>query len=143
MVLRLGIDVGGTNTDAVILRDREVLAGVKRSTTEDVMSGMAGLFTASLFISAFGYTISRLSLHCTPAARALCDALSARASRVPAACDADLTMRGSSLCDCCPGCCRSFMLGFLKKGGPVSLNSLMIISTRHPRSPPLPPRAAF
>ena len=38
---------------------------------------------------------------------------------------------------------RSFMLGFLKKGGPVSLNSLMIISTRHPRSPPLPPRAAF
>ncbi|MCA1338022.1 hydantoinase/oxoprolinase N-terminal domain-containing protein [Pseudooceanicola marinus] len=41
MVLRLGIDVGGTNTDAVILRDREVLAGVKRSTTEDVMSGIS------------------------------------------------------------------------------------------------------
>ncbi len=41
MVLRLGIDVGGTNTDAVILRDRTVLAGVKRTTTEDVMSGIA------------------------------------------------------------------------------------------------------
>ncbi|MFV0386030.1 hydantoinase/oxoprolinase N-terminal domain-containing protein [Paracoccus sp. (in: a-proteobacteria)] len=40
MVLRLGIDVGGTNTDAVILRDREVLAGVKSATTEDVMSGI-------------------------------------------------------------------------------------------------------
>lgn len=41
MVLRLGIDVGGTNTDAVILRDREVLAGVKCATTEDVMGGIS------------------------------------------------------------------------------------------------------
>ncbi|WP_281984988.1 hydantoinase/oxoprolinase family protein [Thalassorhabdomicrobium marinisediminis] len=41
MVLRLGIDVGGTNTDAVILRDREVLAGVKSATTEDVMGGIS------------------------------------------------------------------------------------------------------
>ncbi|MEZ5812873.1 MAG: hydantoinase/oxoprolinase family protein [Rhizobiaceae bacterium] len=37
---RLGIDVGGTNTDAVVMRDREVLAGVKASTTEDVTSGV-------------------------------------------------------------------------------------------------------
>ena len=41
MVLRLGIDVGGTNTDAVILEGRKVLAGVKATTTEDVMSGIA------------------------------------------------------------------------------------------------------
>ncbi len=40
MVTRLGIDVGGTNTDAVILRGREVLAGVKRVTTADVMTGI-------------------------------------------------------------------------------------------------------
>lgn len=37
---RLGIDVGGTNTDAVVMRDREVLAGVKAATTEDVTSGV-------------------------------------------------------------------------------------------------------
>lgn len=46
MVLRLGIDVGGTNTDAVILRDREVLAGVKSATTEDVMGGISNALEA-------------------------------------------------------------------------------------------------
>ncbi|GGF82756.1 N-methylhydantoinase A/oxoprolinase/acetone carboxylase, beta subunit [Mameliella alba] len=48
MVLRLGIDVGGTNTDAVILRGREVLAGVKSATTEDVMSGISNALEAVL-----------------------------------------------------------------------------------------------
>lgn len=37
---RVGIDVGGTNTDAVVLQDKTVLAGVKASTTEDVTSGV-------------------------------------------------------------------------------------------------------
>ncbi len=37
---RVGIDVGGTNTDAVVLEDKRVLAGVKASTTEDVTSGV-------------------------------------------------------------------------------------------------------
>lgn len=37
---RLGVDVGGTNTDAVIMRGREVLSGVKAATTEDVTSGV-------------------------------------------------------------------------------------------------------
>lgn len=37
---RLGIDVGGTNTDAVVMQGRNVLAGVKASTTEDVTSGV-------------------------------------------------------------------------------------------------------
>ena len=40
MVTRLGIDVGGTNTDAVILQGRKVLAGVKRVTTADVLTGI-------------------------------------------------------------------------------------------------------
>lgn len=40
MVIRLGIDVGGTNTDAVIVEGQRVLAGVKRATTEDVMTGI-------------------------------------------------------------------------------------------------------
>ncbi|WP_343504528.1 hydantoinase/oxoprolinase family protein [Alloyangia pacifica] len=37
---RVGIDVGGTNTDAVVLKGNEVLAGIKASTTEDVTSGV-------------------------------------------------------------------------------------------------------
>ena len=38
--MRIGIDVGGTNTDAVLLDDRQVLAAVKTSTTEDVTTGI-------------------------------------------------------------------------------------------------------
>jgi N-methylhydantoinase A/oxoprolinase/acetone carboxylase beta subunit len=39
-VIRIGIDVGGTNTDAVVMSDRNVLHSVKTATTEDVMSGV-------------------------------------------------------------------------------------------------------
>lgn len=39
-VYRLGIDVGGTNTDAVVMHGRDVLAGVKAPTTDDVTSGV-------------------------------------------------------------------------------------------------------
>ncbi|MGR6917830.1 hydantoinase/oxoprolinase N-terminal domain-containing protein [[Actinomadura] parvosata] len=38
--MRIGIDVGGTNTDAVLLDGRQVLAAVKTSTTADVTSGI-------------------------------------------------------------------------------------------------------
>ncbi|MCI2424147.1 hydantoinase/oxoprolinase family protein [Saccharopolyspora sp. K220] len=38
--MRIGIDVGGTNTDAVLLDGRAVLAAVKMSTTADVTSGI-------------------------------------------------------------------------------------------------------
>jgi N-methylhydantoinase A/oxoprolinase/acetone carboxylase beta subunit len=37
---RIGIDVGGTNTDAVLMRGGEVRAWAKRPTTEDVTSGI-------------------------------------------------------------------------------------------------------
>ncbi len=37
---RIGIDVGGTNTDAVLIDGREVVASVKTYTTEDVTSGV-------------------------------------------------------------------------------------------------------
>lgn len=40
MSLRLGIDVGGTNTDAVLLDGREVVAATKTTTTEDVTLGI-------------------------------------------------------------------------------------------------------
>lgn len=39
-MLRIGVDVGGTNTDAVVLKDRELLAAVKRPTTGDIESGV-------------------------------------------------------------------------------------------------------
>ncbi len=39
-MIRIGIDVGGTNTDAVIMNGSAVLAGVKAPTTADVMSGV-------------------------------------------------------------------------------------------------------
>ncbi|MFG1694368.1 hydantoinase/oxoprolinase N-terminal domain-containing protein [Nonomuraea sp. NPDC049309] len=38
--MRIGIDVGGTNTDAVVLDGRQVLAAVKTGTTADVTSGI-------------------------------------------------------------------------------------------------------
>ncbi|MFO0337002.1 MAG: hydantoinase/oxoprolinase N-terminal domain-containing protein, partial [Pseudomonadota bacterium] len=38
--LRIGIDVGGTNTDAVVMRGRDVRAACKTPTTPDVGSGI-------------------------------------------------------------------------------------------------------
>lgn len=48
--MRIGIDVGGTNTDAVLLDDApsggvRVLAAVKSATTDDVTSGIVGALT--------------------------------------------------------------------------------------------------
>jgi N-methylhydantoinase A/oxoprolinase/acetone carboxylase beta subunit len=40
MTLRIGIDVGGTNTDAVLMDDLTVIAKIKTPTTEDVTSGI-------------------------------------------------------------------------------------------------------
>jgi len=38
--MRIGVDVGGTNTDAALIRKREVIAAVKCPTTADVGSGI-------------------------------------------------------------------------------------------------------
>ena len=38
--MRIGIDVGGTNTDAVLMDGQSVLAAVKTATTRDVTSGI-------------------------------------------------------------------------------------------------------
>lgn len=49
MTVRVGIDVGGTNTDAVLLdEDRTILAAVKRPTTFDVESGVRAALEAVL-----------------------------------------------------------------------------------------------
>ena len=47
-VLRIGVDVGGTNTDAVLLRGRTVLASHKSPTTPDVGSGVVRAITEIL-----------------------------------------------------------------------------------------------
>ncbi|ACG78820.1 N-methylhydantoinase (ATP-hydrolyzing) [Phenylobacterium zucineum HLK1] len=44
--MRIGVDVGGTNTDAALIRGREVVAAVKRPTTADVKSGIIAAIEA-------------------------------------------------------------------------------------------------
>lgn len=38
--MRLGIDVGGTNTDAVLVKGEQILASTKQSTSDDIASGI-------------------------------------------------------------------------------------------------------
>jgi N-methylhydantoinase A/oxoprolinase/acetone carboxylase beta subunit len=40
LMYRLGIDVGGTNTDAVVMRGRQVICAIKTPTTADVTTGV-------------------------------------------------------------------------------------------------------
>lgn len=46
MDLRIGVDVGGTNTDAALLSGRKVLGSVKRPTTGDVSTGISSAIAA-------------------------------------------------------------------------------------------------
>lgn len=48
MGLRIGIDVGGTNTDGVLLDGREVLSWAKKSTTENVTVGIQSVLRSLL-----------------------------------------------------------------------------------------------
>src|SRR5277367_4822714 len=50
-MMRIGIDVGGTNTDAVVMDGTNVLAGVKETTTPDVMSGVVAALKSVLAAS--------------------------------------------------------------------------------------------
>src|ERR1700722_13079601 len=50
-MIRIGIDVGGTNTDAVVMDGTEVIAGVKEATTADVMSGVVAALNLVLAAS--------------------------------------------------------------------------------------------
>ena len=40
MLTRIGVDVGGTNTDAVIMQGKKLLAQAKVPTSPDVTSGI-------------------------------------------------------------------------------------------------------
>lgn len=53
-VVRIGVDVGGTNTDAVLLRGRDVLASHKAPTTPDVGSGIVAAIDDVLRRSGIG-----------------------------------------------------------------------------------------
>lgn len=44
--MRIGVDVGGTNTDAVLLSGKKVLGAVKRPTSKDVSSGISDAISA-------------------------------------------------------------------------------------------------
>lgn len=46
--MRIGVDVGGTNTDAVVMDGKTVLAATKQPTTEDVSSGIIAAIRAVL-----------------------------------------------------------------------------------------------
>jgi N-methylhydantoinase A/oxoprolinase/acetone carboxylase beta subunit len=46
--MRIGVDVGGTNTDAVLMKGKTVIAWAKRPTTGDVASGMVDAIKAVL-----------------------------------------------------------------------------------------------
>src|SRR5579872_2627767 len=50
-MIRIGVDVGGTNTDAVVMDGAKVLAGVKAATTPDVMSGVIAALKSALAAS--------------------------------------------------------------------------------------------
>lgn len=49
--IRLGVDVGGTNTDAVLIRGQQVLATTKQATSRDIHQGIQTAVTRVLFES--------------------------------------------------------------------------------------------
>ncbi|MFD1047197.1 hydantoinase/oxoprolinase N-terminal domain-containing protein, partial [Kibdelosporangium lantanae] len=60
--MRIGIDVGGTNTDAVLLAtDNTLLASVKTPTTPDVTGGVAWAVTDLLAAAAASGAIERIA----------------------------------------------------------------------------------
>ena len=50
-MLRIGIDVGGTNTDAVVMDGNAVLSAIKAITTEDVISGVGNAMEMAIAAS--------------------------------------------------------------------------------------------
>lgn len=70
---RIGVDVGGTNTDAVIMDDElKILAKHKASTTPDVVSGISAAIAAVLSASGIaGASVGRVMLGTTHATNAV------------------------------------------------------------------------
>jgi N-methylhydantoinase A/oxoprolinase/acetone carboxylase beta subunit len=72
MIYRIGIDVGGTNTDAVILdQNNKIVAKTKTPTSEDIISGIYEsldkvLFQSNINVKDIGYVMLGTT-HCTNA----------------------------------------------------------------------------
>jgi len=72
MFYKIGIDVGGTNTDAVLVsQDNKIISKTKQSTTLDVSSGIENalkevISTANISTSSIKY-IMLGTTHCTNA----------------------------------------------------------------------------
>lgn len=47
-MIRVGVDVGGTNTDAVVMDGKKFLGGAKRPTTTDILTGVENAIKAAL-----------------------------------------------------------------------------------------------
>jgi N-methylhydantoinase A/oxoprolinase/acetone carboxylase beta subunit len=56
--MRIGVDVGGTNTDAVLVDDRTVLSAAKTPTTPDVTGGIVAALRA--LVGSAGLDVSRV-----------------------------------------------------------------------------------
>ena len=47
-VVHVGVDVGGTNTDAVVFHNDDIIGWSKQVTTDDVTSGVVGAIISAL-----------------------------------------------------------------------------------------------
>ncbi len=47
-MIRVGVDVGGTNTDAVVMKGKKFLGGAKSPTTKDILTGVKNAIQAAL-----------------------------------------------------------------------------------------------
>ena len=47
-MIRIGVDVGGTNTDAVVMKGNKFLGGAKSPTTEDILTGVENAIQVGL-----------------------------------------------------------------------------------------------
>lgn len=48
LVVQVGVDVGGTNTDAVVISNGDILGWSKQTTTDDVTTGLVGALSSAL-----------------------------------------------------------------------------------------------
>ena len=71
LLLRIGVDVGGTNTDAVLMRGTELLAQAKSPTTSDVTSGVLSSLEGVLGAVPPGVPVSAVMLGTTHFTNAL------------------------------------------------------------------------
>jgi len=77
-MLRLGVDVGGTNPDAAVVSGTEVLGTAKVTTTPDVTDGVVAAARAALDASHVRVVHRTLKMRAAHAARNLVDVHAAR-----------------------------------------------------------------